>query len=206
MKVFFAPLFFGFVFAVACSFEKPDLSGNLYSLPTKVEMNKEKAAPTPESLPPLKNPRIVIKKEKRQLEFFDGENLVKTYKIALGFAPAGDKEKQGDGKTPEGEFYIFTKNDRSKFYLSLGVSYPNAEAARRGLRDKIITKAQHDQIVKAIADKRAPPQNTALGGEIYIHGGGSREDWTWGCAALENADIKEIFDAVSVGTPVKIEP
>ena len=152
------------------------------------------------------NLRIIIKKSQRKLELYDGEKLVKTYKIALGFAPGGDKEKEGDGKTPEGDFYIFTKNDRSKFYLSLGVSYPNIEDAERGLKAKLITKAERDNIVEAIINGKMPAQNTALGGEIYIHGGGSSKDWTWGCAALKNEEIKEIFDAVSVGTRVKIEP
>jgi len=159
-----------------------------------------------ETLPQMKNPRIIIKKKARLLELFDGEKLVKTYKIALGFAPEGDKERQGDGKTPEGEFYIFTKNNQSKFYLSLGVSYPDIEAAERGLQKKIISKKEHDAIVKAIKEKRTPPQNTRLGGEIYIHGGGTGKDWTWGCAALENMDIKEIFEAVPVGTAVSILP
>lgn len=157
-------------------------------------------------LPPLKNPRIVIKKEKRLLEIFDGEKLIKTYKIALGFAPEGDKEREGDGKTPEGEFYIFTKNAKSKYYLSLGLSYPNIDDGKRGLKDKIITQNEYDTIVKAIEEKHKPPQNTRLGGEIYIHGGGTETDWTRGCAALEDKDIKEIFNRISVGGSVKIEP
>lgn len=176
------------------------------ALKSKPEMPAETSLPKFSPLPELENPRIVIKKEKRQLELFDGEKLVKTYKIALGFAPAGDKEREGDGKTPEGEFYIFTKNDQSKFYLSLGISYPNIEAATRGLKEKIISQSEYDAIVKAVKEKRMPPQNTKLGGEIYIHGGGTGKDWTWGCAALENKDIKELFDAVPVGTTVSILP
>ncbi len=160
-----------------------------------------------ELLPKMENPRIVIKKQKRTLEVFDGEKLIKTYAVALGFAPAGDKEKQGDGRTPEGEFYIFTKNDKSKFYLSLGVSYPNSEDARRGLEAKIITQTEYNAIVKAVDAKKAPPQNTYLGGDIYIHGGGAgKADWTWGCVALDNANVKELFDRIPVGTSVKIEP
>ena len=93
-----------------------------------------------EPLPEMKNPRLVVKKSDRKLEVFDGEKLVKTYRVGLGFAPVGDKEKQGDGKTPEGEFYIFTKNDQSRFYLSIGVSYPSTEDAERGLREKLISK------------------------------------------------------------------
>ena len=159
-----------------------------------------------ELLPKIENPRIVVKKSQRKLELFDGEKLIKTYKIALGFAPIGDKEKQGDGKTPEGDFYIFTRNDKSKFHLSLGVSYPNIEDAKRGLEAKLITKTEYNKILQAVKDKKMPPQNTRLGGEIYIHGGGTLEDWTRGCAALKNEEIKEVFDAVPVGTQVKIEP
>lgn len=162
--------------------------------------------PKQEVLSPMKNPHLIIKKSARRLELFDGDTLIKTYKIALGFAPEGSKEKQGDGKTPEGEFYIFTKNSKSKFYLSLGVSYPSIEDARRGLRAKIISQKEYDAISNAIENRRMPPQNTKLGGEIYIHGGGAEKDWTWGCAALSNEDIKELFDALPVGAPVKIEP
>ena len=101
---------------------------------------------------------------------------------------------------------MFTKNDKSNFYLSLGISYPNAEDAERGLRDGLISRAQHDAIVKAIKRKAMPLQNTALGGEIYIHGNGAGSDWTWGCVALENEDIKELFSAVPIGTAVTIKP
>ncbi len=162
--------------------------------------------PPDNPLPKLENPHIVVKKADRKLEVFDGEKLIKTYQIGLGFAPVGDKEKQGDGKTPEGDFYIFTKNDKSKFYLSLGISYPSNDDAERGLLDKLISKKQRDQIVEAIKNKKTPLQNTKLGGEIYIHGNGSSSDWTWGCVALEDAEMKEIFDAIQIGTSVKIKP
>jgi murein L,D-transpeptidase YafK len=154
----------------------------------------------------LENPRLVIKKSERKLEIFDGEKLLKTYKIVLGFAPEGDKEIEGDGKTPVGEFYIFTKNDKSKFYLSLGLSYPSIDDAARGLKENLISQEEHDAIFQAINEKKMPPQTTRLGGEIYIHGGGADGDWTWGCMALENEEMKEIFDAVPVGASVKIEP
>jgi murein L,D-transpeptidase YafK len=154
----------------------------------------------------LENPKILVKKKERKLELFDGEKLIKTYKIALGFAPVGDKEIEGDGKTPEGDFYVFTKNSKSNFYLSLGVSYPNIEDAERGFKQELITKEQHDLIVQAINNKKTPPQKTKLGGEIYLHGNGNLTDWTHGCIALTNADIKELFDKIAVGTPVKIIP
>ena len=111
-----------------------------------------------------------------------------------------------DRRTPEGDFFIFTKNDKSAFYLSLGVSYPNATHAKRGLRDGLITKAQYASIIRALNAKQAPPQKTKLGGDIYIHGNGASSDWTWGCVALENDDVRELFNAVTVGTPVRIKP
>ncbi len=157
-----------------------------------------------EIMPLLENPRIVIEKNQRLLRIFDGERLIKEYKIVLGFAPNGDKTTEGDGKTPKGKFYVFTKNPQSKFHLSLGLSYPNIEAARRGLKDKIVSREEFDAIELAINAKRMPPQKTALGGEIYIHGGGVKSDWTQGCIALKNEEIKEIYDAIPVGATVEI--
>lgn len=153
---------------------------------------------------PIEKPRVVVYKGERKLEFYSDQKLLRTYRVGLGFSPVIDKTREGDGATPEGEFYIFVKNSKSAYYLSLGVSYPNAEDADRGLHDGLITKAQRDTIVDAIRRKAAPPQYTKLGGLIYIHGHGSASDWTWGCVALENEDIKELYEAVSIGTPVTI--
>src|SRR5215831_441404 len=155
---------------------------------------------------PLSSPRIVVKKGERKLFLYAGDKLVRTYRIGLGLKPVGDKVREGDRRTPEGDFYIFTKNDKSAYYLSLGISYPNAAHAQRGLRDGLITKGQYDTILQALGDHKAPPQDTRLGGDIYIHGNGASRDWTWGCVALEDQDIRELFGAVSVGTPVTIKP
>jgi murein L,D-transpeptidase YafK len=154
----------------------------------------------------LKEPRIVIKKKARTLDVFDGTKLVKSIKISLGFAPVGDKETEGDGKTPEGEFYVFTKNPQSRFHLSLGLSYPSKPDAERGLKAGLITKEEFDSIQKAIDVGGMPPQKTRLGGEIYIHGGGTDGDWTDGCIALENREIEELFALIPVGTKVTIMP
>jgi len=155
---------------------------------------------------PLIRPRIEVWKAQRKLELFSDEKIVRTYHVGLGLSPSGDKVRKGDHRTPEGDFYIFIKNAKSAFYLSLGVSYPNLAHAKRGLRDGLINRAQYDRIAAAINSKTGPPQNTKLGGLIYIHGNGSRTDWTWGCVALENEDVKELYDAVAVGTPVRINP
>ena len=157
-------------------------------------------------LPEIENPRLVVRKGERKLEIFDGEKLVKTYKIVLGFAPEGDKEQEGDGKTPLGEFYVFTKNEKSRFYLSLGLSYPSIDDAARGLRENLISQEEHDEIVKAVNEGRMPPQKTKLGGEIYIHGGGTEKDWTWGCVALTDEEMKELFETIPIGAKVTILP
>jgi murein L,D-transpeptidase YafK len=180
-------------------------AGAFFLLPalTQNMVNQEK---TTIALPPLREPRIVIRKSDRVLELYDGEKLIKSYTVVLGFAPEGDKEREGDGKTPEGEFYLFTKNPESKFHLSLGVSYPSKDDAKRGLAAGIISKTEHSDIVTAIEAGKAPPQKTALGGEIYIHGGGVERDWTWGCVAMKDEEIEELFNAIPVGAPVSIKP
>jgi murein L,D-transpeptidase YafK len=155
---------------------------------------------------PLPKPSIVVKKARRELLLYSNDKLVRTYHVGLGLSPLGDKVRAGDRRTPEGDFYIFTKNNKSAFYLSLGVSYPNAPHAERGLRDGLISRSQYQSIISAVKSKRTPLQNTRLGGDIYIHGNGAQSDWTWGCVALENEDIRELFDAVTVGTPVTIQP
>jgi len=154
---------------------------------------------------PLVNPKIVITKSKRMLRLYSDGKVVKTCRIGLGSSPIEDKIKAGDRRTPEGEFYICLKNLHSQFYLSLLLSYPNRKHADRGLRDGLITRAQYNQTINAIDKKLVPPQNTHLGGELFIHGNGSQSDWTWGCVALDDKDIRELFDAVPLGTPVMIE-
>lgn len=150
---------------------------------------------------------LVVKKSERKMYLYnDQAKLVKTYKIALGFTPTGTKIKQGDGATPEGDYYLTHKNPKSNYYLSLGVSFPNIKDADVGLKANLLTQAQHDAIVTAIHNQQKPPQNTRLGGDIFIHGGGTNNDWTWGCVALSNPDIKELFDLLPLKTPIKIEP
>lgn len=146
---------------------------------------------------------LLIHKEKRSLTYTEG-TVTREFPVALGFTPTGAKEKQGDGKTPEGVYYIMNKNPKSSFYLSLGVSYPNIDDAKAGLRARLISKAQYAAIEKAIRRHLIPPQGTRLGGAIYIHGGGTQKDWTWGCIALSDEDIAFLYQHVKVGDKVTI--
>lgn len=164
------------------------------------------ASGRPAQAAPFANARIEVRKAERTMVVYSGDELFKTYRIGLGGNPIPPKRRQGDRATPEGRYFVSHKNPRSQFYLSLGVSYPNADDAERGLRDGLITRAQRDRIVRAIEAHRAPPSDTGLGGDIFVHGRGSASDWTWGCIALDDADMKELYDAVDVGTPITIRP
>ena len=152
------------------------------------------------------SPCIVILKAERRLELRRGDRVVKTYRIGLGNTPTGAKQRQGDGRTPEGTFYVCVKNPKSRYNLSLGLSYPTPADAARGLRDGLITQAQHDAIVAAHNNHTTPPWNTALGGEVFIHGNGSSSDWTLGCIALDDADMTELYALVEKCTAVIIRP
>ena len=150
--------------------------------------------------------RIEIKKSEKKLRLFEGENLLRTLDLALGFAATGPKEVEGDGKTPEGEYIVCVKNPKSSFHLSLGINYPNRADARRGFDEGWITKEEFEAIVEAVNMGKLPPQKTGLGGEIYIHGGGIEGDWTRGCVALDNNEMTELYEAVELGTRVLILP
>ena len=153
---------------------------------------------------------ILVQKRARALLLYADGRLERTFTVALGRNWAADKSIEGDEATPLGEFYVCAKNPRSKYFLSLCISYPNGEDADRGLTDGLISAAEHAQIHEALRLRRTPPQHTRLGGEIYIHGaspvatGTAPKDWTRGCIALENPAMRELYGLVSVGTPVVI--
>ncbi|MBA4324551.1 MAG: hypothetical protein C0426_05700 [Rhodobacter sp.] len=131
--------------------------------------------------------QIQVHKADRKMYLFHQDRVLKTYDIALGFTPEGHKQFEGDGKTPEGQYYISHKNPDSKFHLSLGISYPN-EA----------------DIAFAEAQGKSP------GGDIFIHGGPNTpitsRDWTWGCIALTDREMERVYAMVNPGTPIFILP
>ena len=155
---------------------------------------------------PLEKPAITVYKQQRELQLFSGEKLVKKYRIALGTSPVGPKTRAGDRRTPEGKYYVCIKNPNSAYYLSLGISYPNISDAESAFKRGQISKGVFQQVEYAIKKGRIPPWHSAMGGEIFIHGNGSTSDWTWGCVALEDEDMAELYDAIPIGTPVTILP
>ncbi len=151
---------------------------------------------------------VHIDKEHRVLVLTHQGAAVKAYPVRFGFNPKGDKIKQGDGRTPEGRYFISEALHRNlaKRYgaRSLRISYPNVADGRRGLARKLISPGQLRRIERAIARRRTPPQNTRLGSSIRIHGGGVSRDWTLGCIAMRDADVIELYRHVGLGTPVVI--
>jgi murein L,D-transpeptidase YafK len=139
----------------------------------------------------LSNPTIYVYKTERRLQVVDNKILVRDYHIALGPQPKGDKYLRGDGRTPEGEFFVCVKNPSSKYHKGLGLNYPSTRHAEDAYVSGMISREEYDRIVR---------------GDIFIHGGGSVGDWTLGCVALRNSDIDELFDTIPIGTPVKIMP
>lgn len=152
------------------------------------------------------SPKIVIKKSVRMLELWDGDRLYGSYPIGLGWEPAGHKRAEGDGRTPEGTYYVCLRNGNSCFYLSLGISYPNKEDAQAALDAGTIDEGIYKKIADAINKRARPPWNTALGGEIMIHGGGAGSDWTAGCIAVDNDVMDILWKHCPNRTPIVIQP
>jgi murein L,D-transpeptidase YafK len=148
---------------------------------------------------------LVITKHTKSLVLYDGDEEVMRIPVVIGKNSA-DKQSEGDLSTPEGEFYICYKNSTSKYHRFLGISYPNAEDAERGLRGGLITRADYDEIRNAIAQKQRPPWKTPLGGEIGLHGPCPNVTWTHGCIAMSAEQIERLYDLLEIGDDVTILP
>ena len=157
---------------------------------------------------------IEIDKTARLLVVRAGEEILKTFRVSIGRGGNGDKSKQGDKKTPIGTYRVVGFNESSKFDTFVRLNYPNVKDAYYGLRNAVISRPEFDRIVSALRAGSLPPQNTALGGAIGIHGIGEETpdkvlihdnlDWTEGCIALRNAEIQELRPFLGVGTRVVI--
>lgn len=127
--------------------------------------------------------RVQVFKGARRMQLLHKQTLLTEYTVDLGFAPEGHKEQEGDGRTPEGAYLIDRRNPNSSYHLSIGISYPNA-----------------DDIAAAEAKGVEP------GGDIFIHGTPDRwrntPDWTWGCIAVTNKEMEEIYVMVQNGTQI----
>jgi LysM repeat protein len=156
---------------------------------------------------------IFVDKSEHVLSVYWGSTFLKSYHVELGSGGLAAKQKLGDYKTPEGKYYITEKlvYNPADEYLGtrwMRLSYPNIQDADRGLQQGIINQQTHDAIVDAINNKLMPPQDTALGGAVGVHGGSTAafgSDWTWGCVGLKSSDVEDFYQYVRVGTPVVIQ-
>jgi murein L,D-transpeptidase YafK len=143
-----------------------------------------------------------------------GRFIVKSYKVALGSGGAGGKIREGDGRTPVGQYRITEVRNSDRFHLFMRLNYPNITDAKRALTEKLITREDYRTVLDAHVFGRQPPQNLILGGAIGIHGIGDETqekvkihqniDWTAGCIALRNDEVEDLSQYVSVGTEIHI--
>ena len=154
----------------------------------------------------MSSPRVVVHKACRLLEVWNGEALVARMAVALGREPVGGKLREGDGRTPEGDYRACVRNDKSKYHLAIGLDYPNPYDAALGLASGLIGPDQYNSICLAHAAGSRPPWDTALGGEIMVHGGGAATDWTAGCIAVDDGCMDYLWKHIGIGTQVRILP
>ncbi|MFN7161668.1 MAG: murein L,D-transpeptidase family protein [Fimbriimonadales bacterium] len=155
---------------------------------------------------PLQQPAVRIEKRARKLILLEQGKPIAEFPIALSRAATGDKVREGDRKTPEGDYYVCEKHPSRRFYLFLGLSYPALKDAARGKAQGLINDGQYQAIQRAVRSGVCPPWDTPLGGAIGIHGGGVERDWTLGCVALRDADVELLYQLLPIGTPVHIVP
>lgn len=160
---------------------------------------------TDKPLREMSQPVIKVCKSTGILTVFDGDEPVKSYSVISGAKP-GDKEIEGDKRTPEGVFRVVLRNPKSKYVLSLGLDYPNVKDAERGLKAKLISRKQYDAIVDAINRGKQPPWHTPLGGEIMIHGAKGHRTGTLGCVSMDDDAIRELYPRIGLGVEVEILP
>ena len=133
--------------------------------------------------------QVAVHKGQRSMYLLSGANVMKSYRFGLGFQPTGHKQFEGDGKTPEGLYYVDRFNPRSRYHLSVGISYPNET-------DRAFAEAMG----------RDP------GRDIMIHGRGPegnklvRKNWDWtaGCMTVSDEEIEDIYSMLTPGLPVMI--
>jgi murein L,D-transpeptidase YafK len=151
---------------------------------------------------------IHVWKARHEMWLQDGDRIMRKFQVALGKNPASSKLQRGDGRTPEGKYYVCEKREHSRFHRFLGISYPNVLDAEQAFAERLITADQWADILFANLTQTVPPWETAMGGRVGIHGYGGRPllpiDWTEGCIAVSDPDIDYLYGHVQLGTPVII--
>lgn len=157
---------------------------------------------------------LVVVRSENTLLVRKNDRTLRSFKVALGSGGRQPKMLEGDRKTPKGSYRILDVRRSDRFYLFMHLDYPNMDDAKQALQDGRITRAQYRKILGAFIYNEPPPQNTPLGGAIGIHGIGEETqekldihkvaNWTQGCIAMRNSEIRELAMWVEKGTAVTI--
>jgi len=137
--------------------------------------------------------RIIVRKSEHRLYLLKAGEVLRSYRVALGLNPTGQKERSGDFRTPEGRYMLARRNPRSDYFLSIAVSYPNQQDVRRARRN-------HWNAGGSIMIHGQPNQ-PHMGPDYY-----EKNDWTDGCIALSDADMLEVWLLTSDSMPIEILP
>ncbi len=137
--------------------------------------------------------RIVVEKKHHRLTLYHAGRALRTYSVALGGNPVGDKERAGDNRTPEGVYTIDARLPQSHYHLALHISYPDAAHRARAARHGVSPGG--DVMIHGLPN-----------GKGYIGSAHRMKDWTLGCIAVTDAEIEEIWRSVRVGTRIEIRP
>lgn len=137
--------------------------------------------------------KVLVIKADRRLHLLSRGETLKSYRISLGKQPVGAKQREGDKRTPEGFYWIDWRRSSEKYNLSMHISYPNAKDRARAQRDKV-PPGNMIMLHGTPVDEEYP--------EWYFH----TLDWTEGCIALKNDDMREVWSLVADGTLIEIRP
>ncbi len=208
-----------FFVIAACSMQEP---GSRFDSSKSTEKKKQPESRTAHQQPPgekdpvridyltaltdIVNPEIYVYKEKRRLYVIQSNVMVRDYPIGLGFNPVGDKEREGDGRTPEGDFFVCRKDPVGRFNKEIVLNYPDRKHAEQALFAGIISPPEFKEILMAAEHNAMPPWSAKLGGLLCVHSGEAYKDRTQGSIALYDSDMEELFKIAAIGTPVHIRP
>ena len=138
--------------------------------------------------------RIVVRKADRRMDLYRQGAVVASYRVSLGLAPSGHKQREGDFRTPEGSYRLTRRNARSDFFLAVQVSYPEPSRSRARAQERLAAR-RPDHGARAAERARSIPRDRYLS-----------TDWTDGCIALSNEDMLDFWLLTDQGTPIEIRP
>ncbi len=169
---------------------------------------------TQRNISDINRPKIVVNKSDYKLHLYFDTILIKTYDISIGGNPKYSKKSKYDRYTPEGDYFICSKNITDGLGKILILNYPSLNDAISGFKDGIITQDEFLSIKDSHSKNTCPPMNTNLGGYVKIHGNGRFDfilknlpfvfNWTDGSIAVNNKEIEELYEVCQIGTPVFI--